>query len=379
MTIHTVLLGETVTSIAQAYGVTPNSIIYINQLAFPYILAVGQALLLGTPSDESRERREILSGGFAYPFISRWVMEQTLPYLSELSIFSYGFTPTGQLLPPALDDSWMIQAAKGENVVPVLTLTPLGADGQFNDYLINQVVNDHEVMQTLIQNLIGVMKQKGYQGLDIDFEFIAKEDRDAFSTFVNMVTKAMNEEGFRVSVDLAPKTSPEQGGVLLGGKDYGAIGAAANQVMLMTYEWGYTFGPPQAVAPLNQVRKVVEYAITQIPAKKINLGIPNYGYDWTLPYRRGGAGARTIGNVEATQIAVDHRVEILFDEKAQSPHFFYTDEGGNEHVVWFEDVRSLNAKYDLIEEFNLMGCGIWQLMQLNRAEWMLLADRFWIL
>ena len=43
-------------------------------------------------------RPTIHVNGYAYPFISRWVLEQTLPYLSELSIFSYGFTPEGNLV-----------------------------------------------------------------------------------------------------------------------------------------------------------------------------------------------------------------------------------------------------------------------------------------
>ena len=56
-----------------------------------------------------------------------------------------------------------------------------------------------------------------------------------------------------------------------------------------------------AVAPIHKVRQVVEYALTKIPAEKINLGIPNYGYDWTLPYERGSSKARTISNTEAIQ------------------------------------------------------------------------------
>lgn len=132
-----------------------------------------------------------------------------------------------------------------------------------------------------------------------------------------------------------------------------------------------------AVAPLNMVRRVVEYAVTEIPPEKIKLGIPNYGYDWPLPYERGVTRARTIGNVEAVQIAIEHGVNIQFDEVAQSPFFRYTEEG-IQHEVWFEDVRSIRAKFGLIQEFGLVGAGYWQLMQLFRANWLLMADTFWI-
>ena len=132
-----------------------------------------------------------------------------------------------------------------------------------------------------------------------------------------------------------------------------------------------------AVAPLNQVRRVVEYALTQIPAEKINLGIPNYGYDWPLPYERGVTKAETINNIQAVRIAVANDAEIQFDETAQSPFFTYADQG-TAHEVWFEDVRSLSAKFDLIKEFGLRGCGYWQIMQWFRANWLLLRDRFFI-
>ena len=132
-----------------------------------------------------------------------------------------------------------------------------------------------------------------------------------------------------------------------------------------------------AVAPLNKVRQVVEYALTEIPAEKINLGIPNYGYDWTLPYVKGESKAVTIGNVEAVQIAIENDAAIRFDELAQSPFFLYEREGA-EHEVWFEDVRSLQAKYDLIKEYDLRGFGVWQIMRLFRASWILMADNFYV-
>lgn len=130
-----------------------------------------------------------------------------------------------------------------------------------------------------------------------------------------------------------------------------------------------------AVAPLNKVREVVEYALTKIPASKINLGIPNYGYDWTLPFVQGASKAVTIGNIQAVQIAIANDASIQFDETAQSPYFQYLSEGLT-HEVWFEDVRSLSAKFRLVEEYRLRGMGYWQIMQLFRANWLLLADTF---
>lgn len=130
-----------------------------------------------------------------------------------------------------------------------------------------------------------------------------------------------------------------------------------------------------AVAPINKVNEVLQYALTIIPPEKIHLGIPNYGYDWTLPFIRGESKAVTIGNVQAVQIAIENYASILFDDTAQSPNFHYSK---NEqlHEVWFEDVRSMNAKFNLIDTFQLRGCSYWNIMQLFRANWLLLNDRF---
>lgn len=376
MEIYIVQSGDTVNSIALENGVSVDSVIYNNQIEYPYALAIGQALLLSTGT-ASNERKTVTVNGYAYPFINTFVLNQTLPYLSALSIFSYGFTAEGDLLPPPLDDTFMIEAAIQYQAAPILTLTPFGPDGQFSNYLITKLVNNWEARENLIRQIIITVQEKGFQGVDVDFEFILPEDRVPFAEFVTRLREELNALGYTVSVALAPKTSDNQAGLLYEGKDYALLGEAANSVLLMTYEWGYTYGPPMAVAPINKVREVVEYAVTRIPEYKIDLGIPNYGYDWTLPFVKGESQARTIGNIEAIQIAIENNAEIQFDPVAMSPYFRYTREG-LEHEVWFEDVRSMEAKFNLVKEFDLRGMGYWQIMKLFRANWLLLADTFWI-
>lgn len=376
MPIYIVKPGDTVDLVAEQYQVPVEQLIALNQLQSPYPLALGQALLIPDESGVNRIR-DAVTNGYAYPFIRQDVLETTLPYLTNLSIFSYGFTGDGELIYPAYDDEWMIQAAVEEDVNAILTLTPIDGSGNFNNLIIHEMVNNVLSRQNLIQNLLQILPEKGFRGVDVDFEYILAEDRDAFTTFVAELTRALNAEGFVCSVALAPKTSAGQQGLLYEGKDYGGLGAAANEVLLMTYEWGYTYGPPMAVAPINKVREVVEYAVTEIPISKINLGIPNYGYDWTLPYERGVSKARTIGNVEAVRMAAEQGAAIMFDERAQSPYFNYV-ENGLEHEVWFEDVRSMRAKFDLVREFSLRGMGYWQIMRLFLANWVLLDSEFTI-
>lgn len=374
MEIYVVQPGDTVDSIAESYGIAVSSVIYNNQLVYPYPLAVGQALLLSS-GETSTPSYPAWVNGYAYPFIKQSVLDETLPYLSSLSVFSYGFTAEGDLVPPTLDDSFMISAALMEGVRPVLTLTPLGPDGNFNNFLITAVVNDQTAKDNLLSNLLETVQRKNFQGVDIDFEYIRPEDRIPFADFVADVRNFLSPYGYHVSVALAPKTSDTQAGLLYEGKDYGLLGEAADSVLLMTYEWGYTYGPPMAVAPVNQVRRVVEYAVTRIEPSKIDLGIPNYGYDWTLPFVQGTSRATTVSNQEAVRIAIEAGVPIQFDEVAMSPFFQY-EKDGQLHEVWFEDVRSYQAKFSLLPEYGLRGMGYWQIMRFFRPNWLLLADTF---
>ncbi len=251
MLIYVVKPGDTVNSIALQYGVSIESVIYDNQLVPPYVLAVGQALLLSSVTSLTAEndilipavteKKSIYVGGYAYPFISPFVLEQTLPYLSDLYIFSYGFTADGMLLSPILDDTWMITLANQYGVAPILTLTPFGPDGQFNNRLISAAVNDLTARERLKNEIVDQIQQRGFEGLDIDFEFILASDRNAFVDFVRYMREAVNALGYPVSVALAPKTAANQQGLLYEGKDYPALGEAADYVLLMTYEWGYKY------------------------------------------------------------------------------------------------------------------------------------------
>ena len=373
-TIHTVRPGDTLTSIASQYGTDITTILQNNpSIILNPSLYTGEKL---TISFQSEKTRNILLNGYAYPYVNMDVLRQTLPYLSMLTIFGYGVSADGTLI--KIDDQPLIDMARRYQVAPIMLLSSITEEGTFSGERASNLFRNIELQNAVIQEIIQTMKQKGYYGLDVDFEYVNQEDSEAYLQFLRNVTRQLNQEGFRVNVDLAPKTSAAQAGLLYEAHDYAKIGAIADTVLIMTYEWGYTYGPPMAVAPIDKVREVVEYAVTEIPVSKILMGVPNYGYDWVLPYMRGETRATSIGNQQAIQIAARNNAQIQFDETAQSPYFRYWDANRQEHIVWFEDVRSILAKMNLISEFDLLGAGYWNVMRPFVQNWLLVSNLFQI-
>jgi spore germination protein len=371
--VHTVVEGDTLFSIAEQYDVTPNRILQNNpRVAVDEFLTVGEELVITYEGDQVEDT--LIINGYAYPFIDKEVLRRTLPFLTYLSIFTYGFTPEGELVP--IEDEELIAIANEFGVGPIMMLAPMNAEQAFDSGIAHAMFINPTGQANLINNIVANMQAKGYVGLDIDFEFVLPEDKQNFLNFITAVNDRLDTEGFITMVALAPKTSGEMTGLLYEAHDYPAIGAVADYVLLMTYEWGYTYGPPMATAPLNNVRRVLTYGVSVIDPDKILMGIPNYAYDWPLPFVRGETAAESIGNQQAIERAVQYGVTIQFDELAQAPFFNYTTAEGVEHVVWFDDVRSMNAKFSLIPELGLAGAGVWQIMRFFPGLWLVVASRF---
>lgn len=421
MTVHVVKSGETLSSIARIYGLSPDLIARYNGLRPPYALAVGQSLAVLFPavvatvqsgdslfsvarryrvsplqilrlnpqvgfgarlfpgqtlviSLQNQGTRPAEVSGYAYPYVDRGILRGILPYATYLVPFTYGISRQSGLV--ELADEELIALARQYGTLPLMHLSTLTETGAFSTERAAGVLNSPQQQEILAEAVVAAMLSHGYQGLDVDFEFVGGENAEAYAAFVGLLRDRVNAIGYELITALAPKVSPDQPGVLYEGHDYPAIANNSDAVLLMTYEWGYTYGPPLAVAPLPSVRRVLDYAVTEIPRQKIFMGFPNYGYDWTLPFVSGQSMARSIGNEEAVRLAVENGAEIKYDETAQSPYFNYRDEAGNTHEVWFEDARSCVAKFSLLEEYDFRGVGYWNFMRPFTVSFAILTQMY---
>lgn len=362
--IYIVKDGDTLYGLSKSFNVPEGKIKRDNQLIGNELL-VGQALIIQNKAIKQR----VIVNGYAYPNISEEVLIKTLPNLTYLSVFSYHVTPTGDLI--SIDDEALINSALEQDVKAYLVVTNIGISGNFDSNLAHVILNSEKVQNDLISNIVIIMSKKKYFGLDIDFEYIYPVDLVLYNAFLKKVTEILHRNNFHVTTALAPKYSDTQSGLLYEAHDYYTHGQLSDHVIIMTYEWGYTYGPPMAVAPINQVEKILKYAVSVIPSYKIMMGIPNYGYDWVIPYKSGNK-ASTISNTAAIELAIQKKSEIKYDAVAQAPFFYYKDNLGSEHIVWFEDARSIQAKLSLVDKYNLSGISYWTIMNYFQQNWIIL-------
>ncbi|MBQ8172083.1 MAG: LysM peptidoglycan-binding domain-containing protein [Oscillospiraceae bacterium] len=418
MTIYTVESGDSINSIARRFGISPLRIAADNGLRNPSQLAVGQSLYIGADNIryvlqqgqtlysvsqeygvplealieanptlnplniragttvnipvEQPERRTAVVNGYAYPTITDSSLNCVLPFLSFISPFSYSMTPQADLIAP--DDSDLLYRAVSSAVMPMMVMTNI-YDGSFSTETLSAVLGDEELQEKLIANILEEVRNKNYYGVNMDMEYISPDDRERYNSFLRELTDRLHSAGYILTVALAPKISADQQGLLYEAHDYAVQGEIADYVILMTYEWGFTYGEPRAVSPIDEVRKVLDYAVTEIPPAKLLMSMPNYGYDWTLPYTRGTA-AKSIGFTAATELALRYKAEIMFDEKSQTPYFNYTDAEGAAHVVWFDDPHSIYEKLLLVDEYDLAGVSWWTVNRCYVPAWLIMQELF---
>lgn len=368
---HKILPGQSLYMIAKMYGITVSNLLAANpNLNTSTPIYPGQIIII-PPSSQKLGSIEV--NGYALPNTNMDVLAKTLPNLTYLSIFSYQILANGTL--KGINDVPLIQAARNAKVAPMMVITNLKEGGGFDSDLAHIILTDENIQNTLLDNIINTLKNKNYYGLDIDLEYIYPADKEKYNAFLRKTVSRLKPLGYVVTTALAPKTSGDLKGLLYEAHDYPVHGLIANHVILMTYEWGYTSGPAMAVAPINQVKKILDYAVTVIPSKKIFMGIPNYGYDWTLPYVK-GSKATALGNVEAVDLARKVFASIQYDYVSQAPFFNYYSADGKRHVVWFEDARSMNAKLRTANAYNLGGVSYWTIGKYFPQAWLVQNSLF---
>ncbi|WP_028544470.1 glycosyl hydrolase family 18 protein [Paenibacillus taiwanensis] len=366
--------GDSLDDVAQKFNITAQQLASVNNIKPNKPLIAGQRLYIPPAKRTQAEINAYLEPrGRVVSKNLTDAAKNAAPHLTYLAPFSFRIQRDATLLAPPLDQ--LPSIAERNKVTLMMVVTNLEKD-QFSAELGETILNSDQLQNKLLDNIIRMAKELKFNDIHFDIEHLRPKDREAYNRFLRKASKRVHDEGFLMSTALAPKTSASQSGAWYTAHDYKVHGEVADFVVIMTYEWGYSGGPPMPVSPIGPVRTVLEYAKTEIPASKIMMGQNLYGYDWTLPFVQGGPYARALSPIAATDLARRRHAAIQYDTEAQAPYFRYWDDNRKEHIVWFEDARSIQAKFDLVKELGIRGISYWKLGLDFPQNWLLIDENF---
>lgn len=258
----------------------------------------------------------------------------------------------------------------------------------FNQSNIEQLVTNPQARINFINNTIYLMNSKSLDGIDLDFEYIGeppKEVRDGFSILVMDLSRELKRQHPQALLTIATFVDAASNIRI---HDVALLSNHVDALVIM----GYDFHTPNSaqtgpVAPLegygNSLVGLLSSYLEKVPAEKIILAVPYFGYDW--PVEEGGKNVKVVGSRADVRILsyaqtadAAASAQIQWDENGQTPWYSYKDPSDVTRVTHFENTRSLGIKYDYINEKRLKGVGIWALGFDGKREELLqlLADKF---
>ncbi len=375
--VYTVREGDTLYSIAQRFGVGVGDLFRNNPfLGGKHEIRVGDVLTVVPEPTESE--REIAVNTYVYPSVDRDVLRRTLPYLTYLTVLGGSVESDGTLIEPQGDEE-IVELAREYGVAPIMQISGTDESGRISGALGEQILSDEKAASTLMAEIESSLSQKRYRGVQMDFQGLSDTAAEAYPAWISSLRERLSPLGRSVFVSMTPR-DPQGGVDWYGGmQDPSQLGAVSDAVDLSAYGWGYAYGEPMAVSPIPEVRRAVEDAGGQIDPNRIMLGLSQYGYNWALPFAAGTDRARSVDHSEATALARDRRAAIDYDAKAEAPfaRWFERDGGKTrEHVMWFEDARSIAARLGLLDEYGLGGISVWNGMRYFPQLWQILSHRY---
>lgn len=375
---YTVQDGDSLESIANTYGVTIMQLLRNN----PYLsgreyVYPGETIIISYNTGD-----KVLTNGFVYPYINYDTLRKTLPYLTYLSIFNYSAGKEGEII-TYYDDSEIVQMAIKYGTVPLMMIATLTPQGEPNIATAYDILLSEEFQDRHIDNILNVMKEKGYYGVNMVFNYINTTNQKIYETFILKVSNRLRSEGYLFFATFNLNLSNDDNGEVTFEKvDYSGISQAVDIIIFIQLNWSMNLGPPAPVSSIYNLRTFVDYVVNYVSPDKILIGKPIISYDWTLPYVPDRTFANSLTLESTLRLAYYVGATILFDEISQTPFFEYTRyslDKPEEHIVWSIDARSIDAILQLVSEYELAGTGIWSIMVFIPQLWLLINSQFEII
>ncbi len=208
-----------------------------------------------------------------------------------------------------------------------------------------------------IANLLALVQQYNFDGIDLDYEALGGENRDAYTAFVRRLAQSFHARNKSLSLTLEARLANRVP------MDWQNLGEIADQVRIMAYDYhSKTTAFPGPIAPLGWVQEILQYASANIEARKLSVALPNYGYAWKQ-VDDGSWEGQGISFDYAKTLSEKYKAPIIratgIDDRGYDigsiPMLVYKDENNVQYSVWFEDNASIQEKINLVNQYNVSG------------------------
>lgn len=420
MEIYVVQQGDTIASIASAFGVTVERLTAENGINVSDNLVIGQTLVITYPSQvyivkegdtlegiaenfqvsvlqllrnntNLSEREYLLPGetlvisynnnngslfvvGYAYSFIDNSLLRKTLPYLTNLPILNYRLTANGAFIGGNQDMS-VIQTARLYETTTSLVITAYSDIGTIDTTVIQDILLNPKIQEAEIDDMLSILKIKGYDSVNLAFQLVNIYNQMYYLEFLERVTARLHAEGYPVYLTLNPGLFFNGSEVTFEKLNYSEFARLCDGILFLSYDWGSIQRPPTPYSILS-TPALLDYIVEQVPLDKIWIEIATLGYDWKLPYIPGVSKANALTFNSVMTLAREMEAVIYYDESLLSAYFEYSDFDNIKHIVWFKDARSINSSLQLLSGYGIKGVGIWNIMCFFHQLWLVINTQY---
>lgn len=266
-------------------------------------------------------------------------------------------------LNPAVPPGWIerVRDLSSAHKVHFLLMMNNFADGSFEPDRVRRFLHDTALMERHIAETVRIAKEERADGLDVDYEGLDAPDRAAFTDFVAALGARCRAEKLLLGVAVHPKESEPGSWGGPAAQDYAALGAAADFVHVMAYDFHWATSDSGSIAPPDWVERVMTFAASRISAEKLELGLNAYGYDWS------GRSARTVTAASWTALVAEQALQGRSPHRDSATLEMRLAHDGRE--AWFPDAVAYGPKLAVARRLMLRGVALWALGQEDPGFW----------
>lgn len=238
-----------------------------------------------------------------------------------------------------------------------------------------EILSNEEILNYHIDNILNIMKTKGYYGLNIVVTLINTINQSFYLNFFIKLSSRLLQDGYLLFITFNLNMENIYNEQI----DYSAISRYVNGMIFLPLVWGTNWGPPSPVNNMDLTKAFIDNMLSTVPPDKIILGSTTISNDWQLPYIPAVSSTRSLTIDSALKLAYNAGAEIQFDETSQTPFFLYnqiTTGYPTQHIVWSIDARTIDALVKLVKEYGLNGIGIWNVMIYYFQMWTIINSQY---